>query len=67
MKILTGLFERYAGSSVEQGCWIGYVTGMLDWGYEREAELTVCQGCSFKKCVTGMVMELFDRHAELSV
>ena len=40
---------------------------MLDWCYEREAEPTVCQGCSFKRCVTGMVMELFDRHAELSV
>ena len=55
MKFLTGLFERYAGSSVEQGCWIGYVTDMLDWRYERKAELTVFQGCSFKKCVTGMV------------
>lgn len=67
MKFLTGLFERYAGSSVEQGCWIGYVTEMLDWGFEREAELTVCQECSFKKCVTPMLMELFDRYAELSV
>ena len=39
---------------------------MLDWLCDRDAELTVCQGCSFKKCVTGMVMELFDRQAELS-
>ena len=39
---------------------------MLDRRYETEAEPTFF-GMVLLKCVTGMVMELFDRHAELSV
>lgn len=37
--------EKDAGLGVTQGCWIECCTGLLDWGFDRDAGWTVFQGC----------------------
>ena len=65
---LTGMpdVSENDGSSFRQGCSMSCLTMMLDWMFDRDAEISVRKGCWIER-LTGMLDKLIVSDDELTV